>query len=214
MDTTQDARFAAEFDADISIEKIAEVYAEAFLNAVEAQNGSVAESVEEFESFVGLLQAQEKFAAVLASEMVGSDEKLALLEKIIIPKASPLFGSFLRTVARRNRLAILIPVFRKVRAELDKRENRIPVVITTATELDAELLQRLTEKLRALIGGEPVIRNALDTELIGGLVIRVGDTIYDASILTQLKNVRQQMIDRSVYEIQCRRNIFCNPEGN
>ncbi|MDR0870745.1 MAG: ATP synthase F1 subunit delta [Planctomycetaceae bacterium] len=214
MDTAQDSRFAAEFDADISVEKIAEVYAEAFLNAVDAHNIAAADAAEEFESFVSILQTQPKFEAVLASEMVANEEKISLLEKTVKTRATPLFWSFLNTAARRNRLAILLPVFRKVRAELDRRENKIPVVITTAAELDSGMLNELTEKLRAVVGGEPVLRSAIDPDLLGGIVVRVGDTVYDASIFTQLKNVRQQMIDRSANEIQCRRNLFCNSEGN
>ena len=51
-------------------------------------------------------------------------------------------------------------------------------------------------------------------ELIGGLVMRVGDTVYDGSISTRLNKLRQQMIDRSVHEIQSRRDRFRSPEGD
>ena len=48
--------------------------------------------------------------------------------------------------------------------------------------------------------------------MIGGIIVRVGDVIYDASIATQLTKVRQDIIDRSVHEIQNRRDCFRNPE--
>ncbi|MDR0870938.1 MAG: ATP synthase F1 subunit delta [Planctomycetaceae bacterium] len=214
VDTAQDSRFAAEYSADVSVEKLAEIYAEAFIGAADEKGISAADAVEEYESFVELLKIQPKFAEVLFSEMVSPDEKLTLLEKTISSKASPLFWSFLQTLARRNRLVLLRLVFRQVQITLNERQNKIPVVITTAAELDNELLQSLTEKLRAVIGGEPIISSTVNPDLLSGLVVRVGDTVFDASILTQLKNVRQQMIDRSAYEIQCRRNIFCNTEGN
>ena len=218
MDTAQDAQFAAEFHADVDAEKIAEVYAEALLNAVADQGGSFEAIVEEFASFIDVLQAQPKFAAVLASAMIPTGEKIALLEKALCSdtasKASPLFWNFLKTVAQRNRLDILETVFFRTRAELDRRLRRVPVVVTTAAAMDPPLLEALSEKLRAVLGGEPVVRNVVDPETLGGIVVRVGDTIYDASILTQLKNVRQQMIDRSAHEIQSRRDSFRNPEGN
>jgi len=213
-DTAQDSRFAAEYGADVSVEKLAEIYAKAFLGAADARSISAADAAEEYESFVEVLKIQPRFAEVLASEMVSPEEKLSLLEKTVFTKASPLFWNFLRMLVHRNRLTLLLPAFRQVQVILDERQNRIPVVITTATELDNELLQGLIEKLRIVIGGEPVVSSKIVPDLIGGLVVRVGDTVYDASILTQLKNVRQQMIDRSAYEIQCRRNIFCNSEGN
>ena len=214
MDTAQDARFAAEFHADIDVEKIAEVYAEALLNAVRDEGASLDEAVEEFGSFIDLLDAQSRFAAVLSSAMIPVEEKVSLLEKTLRPQASPRFWNFLTVVANRGRLDILKPIYAATRSSLDRRYNRIPVVVTTAEKIDSDLFRALSEKLRVVVGGEPVVRSVVDPEVIGGLVVRVGDTIYDASILTQLKNVRQQMIDRSAHEIQCRRDSFRNPEGN
>ena len=54
----------------------------------------------------------------------------------------------------------------------------------------------------------------VDPGLIGGLVVRVGDTVYDGSVANQFEQVRQQMIDRSVHEIQSRRNRFRDPAGD
>ena len=204
----QDARFAAEFSADVNAEKIAEVYAEAYLNAVTGQGGSVDDAVAEFASFVGVLKSQPKFEAVLVSAMITTDEKVALLEKAIAKKASVLFWNFLQTVAQRNRLDLLLPIFSQTQILLDERQKRIPVTITTATEVDSQLFSALSEKLRNILGGEPIIRSVIDPEVIGGLVVRVGDTIYDASVSTQLHNVCRQMIERSAQEIQHRRESF------
>jgi len=206
--TEQDAQFAAEFHADVDAEKIAEIYATAYLDAVTAQGGSVDDAVAEFQSFVTVLQSQPKFEAVLASAMVATNEKIALLEKAIAPSASPLFWNFLQIVARRNRLNLLLPVFLQTQILLDERRRRIPITITTATEVDSQLFLALAEKLRSVLGGEPVIRSVIDPEVIGGLVVRVGDTVYDASVSTQLQNVCRQMVERSAQEIQNRRENF------
>jgi F0F1-type ATP synthase delta subunit len=107
----QDAQFAAEFHADVNVEKIAEVYAEAYLNTVVGQGGSLEEAVAEFASLVDVLTAQPKFGAVLASAMVPIDEKVDLMKKAIAPQATPLFWNFLQIVAKRNRLDSLLPIF-------------------------------------------------------------------------------------------------------
>ena len=65
-----------------------------------------------------------------------------------------------------------------------------------------------------LVDGEPELLVEVDPEMIGGIIVRVGDVVYDASIATQLNKVRQDMIDRSAHEIQSRRDCFRNPEGN
>ena len=204
----QDAQFAAEFHADVDAEKIAEVYAEAYLDAVSGKGDSIDDAVAEFASLVDVLKSQPKFASVLASAMVSTDEKVALLEKAIASSASPLFWNFLQIVAKRNRLDLLLPIFAQAKILLDERLKRIPVTITTATEIDPQLFSTLSDKLRGVLGGEPVIWSVVDPEVIGGLVVRVGDTVYDASIAAQLQSVCRQMIERSAQEIQSRRESF------
>jgi len=211
----QDALFAAEMAADVGVEKIAEVYAEAFLNAVAAKSESASTAVAEFDSFVAdVLDANERFEAVLKSAVVPVDAKSAMIERIFAGQASPTFLSFLRVLARHARLDIVRVIHREVRKLDDKRNGRIPVVVTTATEMSDEVFAGLAQRLRVKLGGEPIIRNAVDPNVIGGIVVRVGDTIYDASIASQLLNVRQTMIDRSTHEIQSRRDRFRNSEGN
>ena len=204
----QDAQFAAELHADVDSEKIAEVYAEAYLNAVASQGGSMDDAVAEFSSLVEMLKSQTKFEAVLISAMVPTDEKVALLQKSIAASATPLFWNFLQVVAKRNRLDILFPIFVQTKMLLDERQKRIPVTITTATDIDPQLFTTLSDKLRGVLGGEPLIRSVVDPEVLGGLVVRVGDTVYDASISAQLQTVCRQMIERSAQEIQGRRESF------
>ena len=204
----QDAQFAAEFNADVNAEKIAEVYAEAYLNAVTGQSGSVDDAVAEFAAFINVLKSQPKLETVLASAMIATEEKVALLKKAIAKDASVLFWNFLQTLAKRNRLDLLLAIFSQAQILLNERQKRIPVTITTATEIDSQLFSALSEKLQTILGGEPIIRSVIDPEVIGGLVVRVGDTVYDASVSTQLQNVCRQMIERSAQEIQNRRESF------
>ena len=204
----QDAQFAVEFHANVDVEKIAEVYAKAYLDAVASQDGSIDDAVAEFASFADVLKSLPEFEAILASAMVATDEKIALLDKAIASSASPLFWNFLQIVAKRNRLDLLPPIFAQAQSLLDERRRRIPVTITTAAAVDSQLVAVLSEKLRGILGGEPIIRSVIDPEVIGGLVVRVGDTVYDASVSTQLQNVCRQIVERSAQEIQNRRESF------
>jgi ATP synthase F1 delta subunit len=206
----QDAQFAAVYNADVDVDKVAEVYATAYLNAVKASDNSIDEAVEEFALFINILKAHDNFAAVLSSAMVSSDEKFALLERAISKSVSVLFMNFLRVVAHRNRFAILDAIYCQARIILDKHHKRIPVVITTAAEIDSEILNTLSTKLAVIIGGEPIIRSVVDPATIGGLIVRVGDTVYDASLLAQLNSVRKQIMERSAKEIQANRQSFQN----
>ncbi len=65
-----------------------------------------------------------------------------------------------------------------------------------------------------MLEGEPVLDERVDPGVIGGIVVRIGDTVYDGSIANQLENLRQQIIDRSAHEIQSRRDRFRSPAGD
>ena len=211
----QDAQFAAEFDADVAVEKVAEMYANAFLDALTAQGEPLADQIEQFDSLMNdVLAAHPTFEKILASTLVSPDEKIGILDRTLKTRASKTFLNFLKVVAKHGRLDILRAIHRETRNAYEKRLNRIPVKITTAVPLEGSVIASLTAKFREILGGDPTFQTTVDPEVIGGIVVRVGDTIYDASLLTQLKNVRQQMIDRSAHEIQSRRNRFSNTEGN
>ena len=210
----QDAAFAAEFDADVSREKIAEVYAAALSGACDDAGVSFSDVLEEFASLLdGALDRYPKFEEILASAMVPTREKERILNETL-QNADGLFRGLMMTLARRGRLDLTRDIYRQCRLLDDKKRGRVPVIITTAAELSPESRQSLAAKLRDLIGGEPQISSVVDPDVIGGVIVRVGDTVFDASIATQLDNVRQQLIDRSAHEIQSRRNSFRNTEGN
>jgi F-type H+-transporting ATPase subunit delta len=96
----------------------------------------------------------------------------------------------------------------------DKLRNRIPVRLSTATPLTPTSLEQIAQRLRAKLGGEPIFQQETDPSLIGGAVLRIGDTVYDGSIANQLHNLRQQMLGRNAHEIQSRRDRFRYPAGN
>jgi len=120
----------------------------------------------------------------------------------------------LKVVARHGRLDCLRAIHCQTHAAYDKLRRRIPVRLTTATPVSADMAARIVENLRGKLDGEPIVEQQIDPGLIGGAVLRVGDIIYDGSIANQLQNLRQLMSDRSTHEIQSRRDRFRNSAGN
>ena len=86
--------------------------------------------------------------------------------------------------------------------------------MSTATAVNGPLLENLKTAISKMLGRKLEIEPSVNPRLIGGVVLKVGDTVYDGSVARQLAQVRQQMIDRSVHEIQSRRDRFRNPGGN
>jgi F-type H+-transporting ATPase subunit delta len=209
-----DAQYAAEVNADVGLEHVADVYAEALLGA--AENAGQSEALlEEFDSLMGdVLEPNPKFGEILASGFLAPEEKDAILDRVFSGRASATLLNFLKVLAQHGRLDCLRAIHRQTRLMYDQRMNRVHVRLTTAAPVDDAAAERIRGNLRSVLGGEPVLERRVDPEVIGGAVLRIGDTVYDGSIATSLQNMRQQMIDRSVHEIQSRRDRFRNSAGN
>lgn len=209
---------AAEIDGDetenVGSQNVAAVYAKAYLGATEAA-GSTDAALAELESLVSdVLDKLPRLDAILSSGLVSAEQKIELIDKSVGTKASPLLRNFLKVLARHGRLDVLRGVHNEARKMVDKMRGRFRVHVTTAAELDGQLQKQLTDTLRGMLGGQPVLEVKTRPELIGGIVLRVGDTVYDGSIATRLARIREQMIDRSVHEIQSGRDRFGSAEGN
>jgi len=212
--SAEHARTAARLDADVGRERIADVYAEALLRASEKAGRSEAVLVDFDAVLSEVLDAHPRLEEVLASPLVPHEEKEGILERILGGRVERLLLNFLKVVSRRGRLDCLRAIHRQARLQYDRLRGRVHVELTTATELDAQKAGQLAQRLGDALGAEPIVSRQVDPGLIGGAVVRVGDTVYDGSLASQLQLVRQQMIDRSVHEIQSRRDRFRDPAGS
>jgi F-type H+-transporting ATPase subunit delta len=89
-----------------------------------------------------------------------------------------------------------------------QRRGQIDVEVRVATALDDALARDIETRLRSQLGGEPVLHVVVDPSLIAGLVIRVGDRVYDGSIQTQLEHARRAMIERATETIEMHADRF------
>lgn len=199
---------------DPSAMRIAAVYAKGLLGATEA-SGQTETLVEELDSLVvDVLDKLPNLEALLSSAMVSAEEHQHLIERALGGQASPILLNFLKVLAAHMRLSILREIRTAVHAQFDEMRGRIRVLVSTATPIDDRLAAQITHTVQAALGGQPVLERKTNPSLIGGLVLRIGDTVYDASVSTQLKQMRTQMINRSIHEIQSRRDRFGHSEGN
>jgi F-type H+-transporting ATPase subunit delta len=126
-------------------------------------------------------------------------------------RASGLALRFLRVLNRHERLDLLGTVLREARAIWDRRNRRIPVQVRSAVPLDETQLQSLRDQLARVIAGTPILNVSTDPELIGGMVVQVGDHRYDASVKSRLAQLRHRLIEGKTHEIQSRRDQFSYP---
>ncbi len=190
---------------------VARVYADAFLNALPA--GEADAGLEEFRSFVDdVLDKQPEFARLIKSDTVGRDHKLELINRVVAGRASELFTNFLRVLARHDRLDLLPLIAAQAAIEYEKRSGKKRVQIISAQPLSEATIEKIRERLAGAMAAQPVVESAVDPKILGGLRIRVGDTVYDGSLRARLKQLGHRVRERSLHEIQSGRDRFSHSE--
>lgn len=181
--------------------QIARTYAEAIVN-VAAKTGEVESIVGELEEIEDdVLRPYPEFAVLLASPSVPAPEKDRILAQLFEGRAQPIVIRLLSVLNAHGRLGLIAPVAREARALWDKRQNRRPVTVKTATELDDGQKATLVDRIAAMIGATPILRYSVDPTLIGGLVVQDGDDLYDASIKTKLERMRRSLVEGKAREM-------------
>ncbi|TXT28584.1 MAG: F-type H+-transporting ATPase subunit delta [Planctomycetota bacterium] len=199
---------------DPSVMQIARVYASAFLDAAKSTVG-VDAALEEGQSFVDdVLSKNAEFERLLVSPMTNRDDKLKLIDRVVAGRGSDFFVNFLRVLARHDRLDILPAVLQAARIANERQSGRKRVSVRTAKPLSNESREAIVQRLKSAFAFDPILEAVIDPSLIGGMVIRVDDTIYDSSLRTRLKQLRSRLRERSLHEIQTGRNRFSHPEGD
>ncbi|HEY3789723.1 MAG TPA: F0F1 ATP synthase subunit delta [Urbifossiella sp.] len=176
--------------------RIARVYSEALL-AVAARDNQVESAGAELTALVAdVIDKDPKIAAFFTSPAITRKAREPILNAAMKGHASPLVAQFIHVLNRNNRLDLLPAIAAAYRDLLDKRAGRVRVLVRSAFKLSdaqqAELRKTLSESLRQ----EPVLDLRTDPELLGGLVVQVGDKVYDTSVRSRLEALRNQLAAR------------------
>ena len=210
----RDAQNAARHSPDVGREKVGEIYARALLGAAEHARQAVA-VLDELDAIVDEVFAQfPKLETVLGSLLVSHEEKSVVLDRVFADRISRLLLNFLKVVSRHGRLDCLRAIRYIARKLYEEMQGNVRVRVTTATAVDPRQIEQIAATLGVTLGQRPILETRVDPALIGGAILRIGDTVYDGSVANQLQSIRQQMIERSVHEIQSRRDRFRYPAGS
>ena len=145
---------------------------------------------------------------------MGRDRKAHVIRKAFENRASELIVNFLLVLNEHERLDLLKPITVAYSDLRDERGGRVRVQVLTAVPLPDDQRERLRQQLAENLHKEPVLETDVDPELLGGMVVRVNDWLYDYSVRAQLEDIRKQILARSSYEIQSRRDRFRYPTGS
>jgi F-type H+-transporting ATPase subunit delta len=181
----------------MSVETIARRYAGALADVVTKTN--------ETESVRGELKVWEQMIAgsseldhIFSNPAIQHADKENVLEKLLERSApSKTTANFLRVLLRNGRLTDLAAINQRFDIELEERSNISSVQVTSARELGEAERADLRANLEKLTGRQVKLNFDINESLIGGIVTRVGSTVYDGSVKTQLHNLKEQLISGS-----------------
>lgn len=190
-----DSRYAAEASPNITVEKIGSVYADALFGVIDNDLQKVKEILGEYAEFIeDVLDVYPEYERILASRLINAEEKIAMIERTFKNVLSSVLFDFFRVVAKHERLDCIRAIYSEALKKYDKLAQRVPVVITTAAPIGLDVVEKIKQGLNAKFQGELIVTCKVDPNQIGGLVVRVGDTIYDGSIASQLENMRRNIV--------------------
>jgi F-type H+-transporting ATPase subunit delta len=175
------------------IKSIDLVYAAALLDLAE-ESKQLDEIAAEVAQLEGIGTTEPALTNLLSSRVLSVEERAAVLERIFKGRISDLFYRFLQVVNAKERLDTMPGILRAFKKLVQDRHGVVEVVAHVALELDAAQAQQVSDRLAKAINRQVHMKQLLDPELIGGLKLRVGDEIVDASVVTQLKIMRDRII--------------------
>ncbi|QDU88625.1 ATP synthase subunit delta [Pirellulimonas nuda] len=187
---------------DVTAEQIARTYAEAFLGAVagDPQRGEWVEQLEAIER--DAIRPHPEFAEAIRSAFVSQEDRIAMLERVFGGRVGEPVLNLLRVMSRHNRAELIGAASRHVRKIYDEEQGRRRVEISVAHQLSPELQEEIVGGVRSRFGFEPVVSVTVDPSLVAGIVLRVGDTVYDGSVSNAFRKAHQAIVQHVIQRIE------------
>jgi F-type H+-transporting ATPase subunit delta len=173
------------------VEEIAEVYARALFEAAK-EDGVLDRVHEELGQFADALDSERNLQVFLFSPYFSSEEKKQGVRRIVTDADERLLN-FLELLAERHRMPALFRI-RRLFDDLWADENKLlPVIVTSATDLDEGLVADIGKRIEEQTGRKVELSSNVDPDVLGGLRVRVGNMVLDATVRNRLEQLRKQV---------------------
>jgi F-type H+-transporting ATPase subunit delta len=173
------------------MEEIAAVYARSLFEVAKEQD-KLDKVRDELGQFADALHESRELQVFLFSPYFSTQEKTDGLDRAVTG-ADETVDNFLKLLLEKHRM----PVLFRIRADFDElweEENkRLPVQVTSAVELDKKTVKQIGDRIAEQTGRKVDLSSKVEPEIIGGIVLRVGNSVLDASIRNRLENLRKQV---------------------
>lgn len=179
----------------MSSETVARRYATALADVV-TKSGETETVKTELKTWEDLINSNNELHSAFANPSIAHLKKEGVLEGLLA-KAKPTktTSNFLRVLLTNSRLVDIAEINRRFASVIEERSGSVLGEITSARELSDNQKQELRTNLEKLTGKQVKLSFEIDKDIIGGVVARIGSTVYDGSVRTQLENLREQLVN-------------------
>ena len=173
------------------MEEISEVYARALFE-VARESGALDRIHEELGEFTDALDRDRRLQVFLFSPYFSSDEKKDGVRRIV-SDADGRLVNFLELLAERHRMPALFRIRRRFDSMWAEENKLLPVTVTSAVELDESLVNDIGKRIEEQTGRRVELSSNVDPDVLGGLQVRVGNMVLDATVRNRLEQLRKQV---------------------
>ena len=173
------------------MQEIADVYARSLFQVAQEQD-SLDDIHEQLGQFADAVSESRDLQVFLFSPYFSAQEKKESLAKVVEGADDNLFR-FLELLAERHRMPVLFRVRRTFDDMWAEERKRLEVAITSAVELDEETVDTIGKRIEEQTGRDVQLSTHVDPDVVGGIVLRVGNMVLDASVRARLERLRRQV---------------------
>jgi ATP synthase F1 delta subunit len=173
------------------MEEIAQVYSRALFEVAKEQ-GKLDVVREQLGEFADALHENRDLAVFFFSPYFSTEEKKDGLKRAV-QGADPAIVNFLETLLERHRMPVIFRIRAQYQRLWDQENKLLPVAVTSAVALDEATVSSIGERIGAQTGQKVELTSTVDPDILGGIVLRVGNSILDASIKHRLDQLRKHV---------------------
>lgn len=176
---------------------IARVYASSLVEI--GQSMKILPDLEEEIKFVaGVVKEDADFRHFLVAPGIARETKKDFIDKIFKANLSETIVNFIKVLIDNDRQSCIVEIYEALAALVDDVHNRQQVTIVTPTELDSVMREKLAASLKAKLKKEIILKTETKADILGGIIIKVGDTVIDGSLAKDLRNIKNNLLNSKV----------------
>ncbi|MEM9066699.1 MAG: ATP synthase F1 subunit delta [Planctomycetota bacterium] len=191
---------------DAPADALAFIYADALIAVIQDKGGqeAVEGALGAFEDILELARQDLSFGEFLASRVISTEDRENALRKVFDSQLPTGLLDFLLVLNHKDRLGHLPAIVAAFDSRVQELFGRVEVDVFTATALDGDKLGQIKTRLRETLNKDVIVHSYTEPAMIGGVKLRIGDQLVDASVASRLRAARQQLETDGVAAVKSR----------